>query len=449
MASNLAPLPEPAPLQAVTISRDVQDFDLLIEDMETELGEAWGDLNFVEGADFLQQDEARDLEFIVVAVDHEDEDKLPEVSEIIRLAKRAGLQVILVADGLGPTPMHDLMRAGADDFAPYPLPDGALGEAVVRIRQPNPANSMEMLQRAAGGLPDGMAQAGGEAAATTGGGRGANGALFAVQSASGGDGATTMAINLAWELATISKHDAPRVCVIDMGLQFGTVATLLDLPRKPMIYEVLSDVSSMDEQAFRQALSSYKDKLDVFTAPPDILPLDMVGPEDVTTLLTLARSCFDVVIVDMPCAVTGWTDAIYGQSDIYFLVCGLEVRSAQNAMRFQKLLQAEGMSTQQLSFVLNRAPGKMDMSGRARIDKMADGLGVKFHTVLPDGGKQVTEVNDQAGTLSELAPRNAMTKEIQRLAQELHDARQAIESGQTAAMAQKAKKKPVFGLKFG
>ena len=36
---------DPAPLVACTISRDVQNFDLLIEDMESELDEAWGDLS--------------------------------------------------------------------------------------------------------------------------------------------------------------------------------------------------------------------------------------------------------------------------------------------------------------------------------------------------------------------------------------------------------------------
>ena len=37
---------EPAPILACTISRDVQNFDLLIDDMENELGESWGDLSF-------------------------------------------------------------------------------------------------------------------------------------------------------------------------------------------------------------------------------------------------------------------------------------------------------------------------------------------------------------------------------------------------------------------
>ncbi|MEL6588199.1 MAG: pilus assembly protein CpaE, partial [Pseudomonadota bacterium] len=94
MSSNLAAVPEPEPLRAVTVSRDVQEFDLLIEDMEAELGEGWGDLDFAEALAFLHQDEARELEFIVVAVDHEDEPRLSTVIDVIRQAKNARLRVI-------------------------------------------------------------------------------------------------------------------------------------------------------------------------------------------------------------------------------------------------------------------------------------------------------------------------------------------------------------------
>ena len=446
MSSNLALLPEPAPLRAVTVSRDVQEFDLLIEDMEAELGEAWGDLNFAEAVAFLKQDEARELEFIVLAVDQEDEARLTQVADVIRNAKRGGQKVILVADGLGPQALHELMRAGADDFAPYPLPENAFSEAVARIRIPGPSSGADMVARAGGDIVDAEPGAPLPTSTRTGGGS-RDGAVFAIQSAAGGDGATTIAVNLAWELATSSKNDAPSVCVIDLGLQFGSVATYFDLPRKPMIYEVLSDVPSMDEQAFRQALGVYKDRISVFTAPADILPLDLIGPDDVNGLIGLARTCFDIVIVDMPAVVTAWTDAVFSQSDLYFIVCGLEVRSAQNALRFQKLLKAEGLPTERLSFVMNRAPGKMDMGGRARVDKMADSLDIKFHAVLPDGGKQVTEVNDQAAPLSVLAPRNAMVKELQKMAGGLLEAREAISGG--GPVSAKSDKKSIFGLKFG
>ena len=54
----------------------MQIFDLLIEDMETALGENWGDLSFDDAAAFLQQPEAQDLQFLTIAMDHEDEDRI-------------------------------------------------------------------------------------------------------------------------------------------------------------------------------------------------------------------------------------------------------------------------------------------------------------------------------------------------------------------------------------
>ncbi|MEM8823275.1 MAG: AAA family ATPase [Pseudomonadota bacterium] len=452
MSGNLAVLPQPEPLRAVSVSRDVQEFDLLIEDMEAELGEGWGDLDFVEATAFLQQDDAKTLEFIVVAVDKQDEDRLSLIKTVISQAKRAGLKVVLVAEGLGPIALHELLRAGADDFAPYPLPEKALADAVARIRAPGMPDNEDMMRRAGADTVDGetvdpTAAAGLPMTVTGGGKTGSKDAgLFAFQSAAGGDGATTLAVNLAWELATIDRAAAPKVLLIDLGLQFGSVATYLDLPRKATIYDLLTDVSAMDEQAFLQALSPYKDKLSVFTAPSDILPLDLIGPEEVTALLKLARSAFDIVIVDMPGTLTSWTDTVITESDMFYLVCELEVRSAQNALRFQKLLQAEGIPSTGLSYILNRAPGKMDMTGRSRIDKMADSLDIKFHTVLPDGGRQVTDTNDQAQMLRDGMPKAPLTKEIAKFAAEIEDARTRIEAGE---VAQPAKKKTFFGLSFG
>ena len=76
--------PEPAPIVACTISRDVQNFDLLIDDMELELGESWGDLSFDDAEVFLNQPEAAVLEFVAIAVDHQDEADLSRITEIIR-----------------------------------------------------------------------------------------------------------------------------------------------------------------------------------------------------------------------------------------------------------------------------------------------------------------------------------------------------------------------------
>ncbi len=53
--TNVATLqPDPAPIVACTVSRDVQNFEILIDDMEAELGEAWGDLSFDDALVFLE-----------------------------------------------------------------------------------------------------------------------------------------------------------------------------------------------------------------------------------------------------------------------------------------------------------------------------------------------------------------------------------------------------------
>ena len=452
MPTPLAALPEPEPLRAVTVSRDVQAFDLLIEDMEAELGEAWADLDFTQASTFLRQDEARGLEFVAFAVGPADAADLPRIADVVRQAKRIGLPAILVAEGLDKGALRGLLYAGVDEFTPYPLTEAALSETIARLRDPGraPFEAPEIsLPAEAGDASAEEVPADGEAAPAPVRKSGAGaGAIFAVQSAAGGDGATTVAVNLAWELANAKSADGPRVCIIDLGLQFGSVATYLDLPRKPMILEVLSDVAGMDEQAFRQALCTYKGKLGVFTSPADILPLDLIGPADVTGLLTLAQACFDIVIVDMPGTMTGWTDTVLCQSDLYFVVCGLEVRSAHNALRLQKLFRAEGLPVDHMAYVLNRGPGKMDLGGRARVAKMADSLDVSFHAVLPDGGKQVTEANDQAMPLGTAAPRNALTKEIRRIAGTLLEARSAIDAG-AADPGKRPGKKAAFGLSFG
>lgn len=441
MSSNLALQPEPAPIVACTISRDVQDFDLLIEDMETELGEGWGDLDFQEALAFFKQPDAGNLEFVTVAVDDADEARLTLVADVIRTAKETGIKVILIADGLSPMTLHELLRAGADDFVPYPLPQNALSDAIARLRNTSRTvlPTLPLTEPAAPQQP--------VAAVPTGGGGSLSASetvCFAIHSLAGGAGSTTLAVNLAWEMANMEMHGRePKVCIIDLDLQFGSVATYLDLPRKELIYEILADTQAMDEQAFRQGLTPFNDKIQVFTAPSDILPLDLIGPDDVSALIALARQCFDVVIIDMPTAVSQWTETVLNECDIYFALVELELRSAQNVLRMVRALRAEELPVEKISYILNRGPKLKDVNGKNRVARMADSLGITFKAQLTDGGKQVTECNDHGVPLAERAPKNVLRKDIVKLAETLAK----------AAEADVKKEKPAgrsfFGLKFG
>ena len=415
--------PEPAPILACTISRDVQNFDLLIDDMELELGESWGDLSFDDAQVFLDQPDARALEFVAIAVNATDETDLERITTIIKQAKSHGVKVVLIADQVSPIALHQLLRLGADDFVPYPLPEGALHEAIEKIRKPAPAPLRTVAATVADPEdPSGMPHPGFKAKGDR------DGVVLPVHGLAGGSGASTFATNLAWELANISK-EPPRVCLIDFDFQFGSAATYLDLPRKEAVYELLSDAANSDSDSMLQSMLTFNDKLHVLTAPADMLPLDIIGPDDIGRIVDMARANFDFVVIDMPKTIVSWTEAVLARAHVYFALMELDLRSAQNVLRLVRALKAEGLPHEKLRFVLNRAPRFTDLSAKSRVKRMAESLDISVEVQLPDGGDQVTQANDHGLPLSETAAKNPLRKEIQKLAKSLFELNKAAETG--------------------
>jgi pilus assembly protein CpaE len=407
MSGKVALQPEPAPILACTISRDVRKFDLLIEDMEQELGEGWGDLTFEDARAFLSQPEAATLEFVAIAMDDEDEAGLAGIAEIIKTATARKVKVIVIAEDVSPIALHQLLKLGAEEFVPYPLPEGALHDAIERLRRP-PAPVVGQI---------------GPATAAAGPSR--DGVVLPVHGLAGGVGATTLAVNLAWELANMggTGKDAkpgPKVLIMDLDLQMGSVATYLDLPRRETVFELLSDTSSMDNEAFLQSLVTYKDKLHVLTAPAEIVPLDLISSDDVKRLIERARANFDYVIIDMPHTVVSWTEAVLSAAHVYFAPLEIDMRSAQNTLRLVRLLKGEELPHEKMRYILNRAPGFTDLSGKARVKRLAESLDIAIEVQLPDGGKQIEQCGDHGTSLAEMAPKNPLRKEILKLATSLH-----------------------------
>jgi len=413
--------PDPAPILACTISRDVQNFDLLIDDMEQELGENWGDLGFEDALIFLSQPESAQLKFVAIAVDSEDETDLTRIGDIIRTAKEKSIKVILIADQVSPIALHQLLRLGADDFVPYPLPEGALHEAIAR--QPAPAATAEPASAA----PAPQADVGPHPTFKAKGDR--NAVILPVHGLAGGCGASTFAVNLAWELATAAKTDAPRVCLLDLDFQYGSAATYLDLPRKELVYEFLSDIANADSETLLQAMLTFNDKLHVLTAPSDMLPLDILGPDDIGKLIDMAQANFDFVVIDMPKTVVSWTETVLNSAHVYFALMELDLRSAQNVLRMLRALKAEGLPHEKLRYVLNRAPKFTDLSAKSRVKRMAESLDISLEVQLPDGGSQVTQANDHGLPLQENAGKNPLRKEIAKLAKSLIDINKSAETG--------------------
>jgi pilus assembly protein CpaE len=396
--------PEPQPITACTVSRDVQNFDLLIEDMESCLGESWGDLGFGDALPFLEQPDASELEFLAIALDEEDEGDLSVISEIIRAAKLRNIKVLLIAEGVSPASLHGLLREGGDEFVPYPLPEGELAQAIDRVlAPPQPAPVAPDMRNKLKPTGD------------------RNGVVIPVQGMAGGTGATTLAVNLAWELANVDKEHPPRVCILDLDFQFGSVSTYLDLPRRESVFEMLQATESMDSESFMHSLLSYEQKLQVLTAPTDLIPMDLVDPADIQRIIEMARTNFDYVVIDMPKTMVEWSETVLHAAHVYFATLELDMRSAQNTLRIKRALQSEQLPFEKLRFVLNRAPRFTDLNGKSRIKRLAESLGISIEVQLPDGGKAVPQNADHGVPMAEGIHKNPLRKEIAKLAKSVHE----------------------------
>ena len=388
------------PPEALVLAEGFGADDALFEELDLEFGP--GHWRAVAGEEvetgFAPEEETG---FAIVAVDRED-DAIEMACEAVRLASKAGLLVLLVVGDLSPKAMHRLMREGVTEFAPFPEPAGALQEAIGRMR----------VKRAAILRDEAMAETQKSEPKRL-------GRIIGVYGVAGGVGASTFATNLAWEIAIETRKQAMKVALLDFNFQYGSVATYLDVPRREAVYELISEASTLDQTGFDQALSSYQGRLSVLTAPRDALPLDIVAPGEIGAILSLAKEAFDYVIVDMPQALMNWSEQVYSASEQFFALMEIDMRSAQNMFRFLRALRAEEMPLEKIVFCLNRAPGLTDLTGKTRVKRVAESLGIEFSHLLADGGKQVMNACDQGVPLAEAAKSNPVRKELMRIAQNL------------------------------
>jgi len=383
---------KPATPDALAIARELDQFDLLIEDLDSEYGQGWQGAGLDDALTQIAGLDPDATECVILAVQRADEGELGPYVGIVTAAKARGLPVLLVVEELTATALHRLVRAGADEFTPYPMPEGVLAETLekMRVASHQPAHVGDMSAR--------------------------RGMILPVQGIAGGVGATTLAVNLAWEMAQTPRKVTRKVCIIDLNLQFGSVATYLDLARREATMQLLTEPQGQDKAAIGDAMVTYGKKLSVLTAPPDTVPFEIVENEDIRRILDVAATTHDFVIVDMPSVLVGWTSVVLEMAETYFAVMELDMRCAQNMLRFLRALKAEDLPLEKVQYVMNRAPGGLTGGGKGRVKRMAESLGIEYNVMLPDGGKAVMNAADQGVPLAEGASGNALRKEVRKIA---------------------------------
>jgi pilus assembly protein CpaE len=201
--------------------------------------------------------------------------------------------------------------------------------------------------------------------------------IVAVHSPRGGVGTTTIATNVAMIKA---RQKPDRVVLVDLHLQFGQVATHLNLEAKQSLADVARDDAAMSEPELLRTYATRHDSgLHVLAAPASPEQADLVTAEHVDKILTTLLESYDLVVID-----TGsWLDertmtAFEHAETVVFAVCP-EIGALKALQALLEYLNEAGSVAAKSTFVLNNQFAREIL----KLRDVENALGTKVTSELP------------------------------------------------------------------
>jgi pilus assembly protein CpaE len=177
--------------------------------------------------------------------------------------------------------------------------------------------------------------------------------LVAVFSPKGGVGTTTIATNVAVAAAASRQN---QVVLVDLALQFGGVATHLNLrPRQTLADIVRDDAAMREAEIIRSYAASHSSGLHVLAAPAQPEAAETITQSHVDRILGTLLEAYELVVVDAGSTLDERVLAVFERADSVVLPVYPEI-SALNAMHtLLEYLTETGALGSKAMFVLNNA----------------------------------------------------------------------------------------------
>lgn len=168
----------------------------------------------------------------------------------------------------------------------------------------------------------------------------------------GGIGKTSIAVNLAVELAELSKE---KVALIDLNLQLGDVATFLDMTPPFAMDYIANNIQNLDETQLLKTLTKYKNtSLYVIADPLNIAKGKEITAEQIKNILNALKKTFSYVVIDIGTNIDSKTITALDMSDLILLIAIVNLPAIRSTQRCMELFSKLGYEKDKVKLILNR-----------------------------------------------------------------------------------------------
>jgi pilus assembly protein CpaE len=264
--------------------------------------------------------------------------------------------------------MRRAMQAGARDFLPKPL---RREDLVTSVRS---VYDLEVQQRAS------HPQATHEEISVS---APRQGKIICVFSPKGGVGRTTVAVNLAIALRSLTGR---RVALADCNLPFGDVGIAMNLVAKKTMADLLPSIAELSPEVMDSVLSTHESGVRVLLAPTRPELAELFSPDHLKRILEALREEHDYVVVDT------WTSfhevilAVFDLSSEIVLLTTLDMPAVKNIRMFLEVCEALKYPKDHVLLVLNRS----DSTGGLKVEDIEESIQHKVAANIISAGPLVT-----------------------------------------------------------
>lgn len=202
--------------------------------------------------------------------------------------------------------------------------------------------------------------------------------VITVFSNKGGIGKTSIASNLALELAKVSKEP---VALVDLNFQLGDVTTFWDLKPSFDLSYMVNNLDKLNDDFLLSTLEKYKNtSLHILADPPYFKGAENISVNQIKKLFQALKSAFSYVVVDTSAGFDDKTMFAVENSDLTLLVTVANLPALRNAQRCVGLFADELSKKDSIQIVVNRYMENDEIG----IEDIEELLGKKIFARIPN-----------------------------------------------------------------